>query len=268
MKDKTRPAKPDPVFEVMFVGENVLPENIPLATLSQSFTAIQRLAAGPLPHGSPIKPEEADLRSVRLLDVRRGSAIFRFYGLMPQPALERLETAGRILKDPESIGDNDYILSYIKQLSGTARHLDCKIVVRKPGKGSPILARIGPESYREMTRTVFITGETSIIGHVQRVGNVTGARCGLHVPFQERMLICKVAHIDVARKLGEWLYQRVQVQGTARWLKKSWRIVGFTIKEVKRPKPKSILEAMEQLRNAGGADWDKIEDPAVFLSDI
>ena len=37
---------PPPVFEVLFEGEQLYPEEIPLRTLSESLSAIQRLATG------------------------------------------------------------------------------------------------------------------------------------------------------------------------------------------------------------------------------
>jgi hypothetical protein len=100
------------------------------------------------------------------------------------------------------------------------------------------------------------------------VGGATDKKCGLRVPSQSRMLMCNVASVDVARRLGEKLYQEVAVHGMARWLKTSWRIVAFTIREVYQPKLHSASEAIEALRKAGGKGWDNINDPEAFLKEV
>jgi hypothetical protein len=130
------------------------------------------------------------------------------------------------------------------------------------------LARIEPGTYDRITTSLFIEGDTAITGKVERVGGATDIRCGLRVPFQSRMLFCGVAGTDVARKLGDKLYQIVAVRGTARWLKNSWRIVSFTIRDVYQPVSGSLPEAMDSLREAGGKGWDNIDDPEAYLQEV
>jgi hypothetical protein len=58
------------------------------------------------------------------------------------------------------------------------------------------------------------------------------------------------------------------VQGTASWLKNSWKMVSFTIKSVLQPTQGSLLDAFDELREAGGKSWDAINDPAAFLKEV
>jgi hypothetical protein len=74
--------------------------------------------------------------------------------------------------------------------------------------------------------------------------------------------------VEVARKLGDRLYQEVTVQGTAKWLKSSWRIVAFTINDVRPLNQGSIGEAIEALRKVGGDGWDQIDDPDAYLEEV
>jgi hypothetical protein len=82
------------------------------------------------------------------------------------------------------------------------------------------------------------------------------------------LLYCKVETEPIARKLGEWLYQRVIVHGTARWLRNSMRIFSFTIKDVSVTKPGSIAEHLTALWEAGLSDWQRIENPDTYLQEI
>ena len=263
---KTR--KPIPVFEVLFDGPGIYPEKIPLGALTQTFSAIRRLAAG-----SDLADEEEDQETasgdiIRLLDVVRGSAVFRFVGPSPVAALERLRLAGRVLQKPEEIADNDYVLGPIERLSAAAKRFDCAIVVRQAGHENSILARIEPNSFETISKRLFISGDTSISGRVERVGGATEMRCVLRVPFQDRLLYCRVSSVEVARKLGDRLYQEVTVQGSAQWLKNKWRIVSLTIHDMRPLKSGSINEALEALREAGGKGWDLIDDPDAYLEEV
>ena len=99
---------------------------------------VQRLA-----EGEPILEEEdgvekaevvEDDRSLRLLDIKRGSAVFRLSAPSGQEAVSRIRAVGRFLTKPDDVGENDYILNPMERLSATARSLKCNIVLREPGR--------------------------------------------------------------------------------------------------------------------------------------
>jgi hypothetical protein len=90
----------------------------------------------------------------------------------------------------------------------------------------------------------------------------------LRVSFQSRLLFCKVASQEVARQLGNYLYQEVAATGTARWLRNTWKVVGFTINSVYQPRPGSLAEAFQALHEAGGRGWDGLEDPQALLEEV
>lgn len=263
-----KPKKPVPVFEVLFEGPGIYPEQIPLGTLTQTLSAIRRLATGS--EGSEEDEEQGipDDGAIRLLDVVRGSAVFRFVGQSPQTALTYLRLVGKVLNNPEEVGENDYLLRPLERLSMTARRLECAIVVREAGGGDAVLAKIERDSYAMVAKRLFVAGETALTGTVVRVGGATEMRCALRVPFQNRLLFCRVANADVARRLGDLLYQEVAVQGTAQWVKNNWRIVSFTVNGVYRPGGGSLSQTLEALRRAGGAGWDQVDDPEAYLAEV
>jgi hypothetical protein len=261
-----KPKRPTPVFEALFVGPGIYPEMVTLPFLSRTLSAVQRLAAG----RETGEEEESGLTEgkIGLLQVRRGSALYQFSTPAPAPALAHLREAGRVLERPETIGDRDYILSPVEELSTIAKRLDCSIVLREPGKGDEVLARIEPASYTSISEKLFVTGETAITGKVERVGGATERKCGLRVPGQSRMLICRVETTEAARKLGQKLYEEVVVHGAASWLKTSWKIVAFKVKEVYQPRLRPAEEAMEVLREAGGKGWDQVDDPEAYIEEV
>jgi hypothetical protein len=268
---------PPPIFEVIFEGEQLYPEEITLRTLSDALSAIQRLAMGHkslvVEEGEEDEEEEQEGEtkddSLRLVGIERGSAIYRVAGPPPAPVLIHLRSVGQLLSNPEDVeAQDDYMLSPLEKLSGVARRLACTITMREPGDRGAILARVEPKSYETISKTLLVAGETSLIGRVMRVGGATALRCGLRVPFQQRLLICRVESSAIAREIGERLYQDVVVNGDAVWLKNSWRLYSFTIRGVQQPVQGSIVEAIEALREAGGKDWDAVEDPMSYLDEV
>jgi hypothetical protein len=262
--------KPAVVFEVVFSGPGIYPELIPLGTMSRILSAVHALATGSeLPEEEEEQSDEPTAQSsgneIQLLDVKRGSAVLRFSGMSPAPVLNNLREFGLVLRHPERIGQNIRMLRPIEDLSATARKLNCTIKIKKPSKDDGELAIVDSASYENISKSIFVDGETSITGRVERVGGATRVRCGLRVPFQRRMFICGVKNRDVARMLGEKVYQEVIVRGNAKWIKSTWRLYKFDIENVQQLISESIDESFQALRKAGGSAWDKIESPGSFL---
>jgi hypothetical protein len=265
-----RPKRPAPVFEVLFDGKGLYPEAIPLGTLTQTLSAIRRLAAGSEPPDEDEDEETngPDEGSIRLLDVKRGSAVFQFFSPSAKADLAHLREAGKVLETPEELGDSHYVIRPIELLSTIARRLNCALVMREAAAEKAVLATIVSTSYERLSDRLFLTGETSLTGRVERVGGATARRCALRVSFQSRMLFCRVASEEVARQLGGMLYQDVAVTGKAWWLRNSWKVVSFTIHSVYQPKPGSLEEAFQALHAAGGSGWDGESDPAAHIKEV
>ncbi len=258
--------KPDPTLELVFEGARLHPERIPFNLLARAVSAVQRLGAG-----DTVGVEDDEMGGegiVRLIGVKRGSAVYRLWSDAPGPLLENVRLTGHVLGDPESIGERDYLLSPLEELSAAARTLGCSVLLRRPDDDHAVLARIGPDSYAAVSRTALVSGDTAFSGRVERVGGATETRCALRVPFRRRLLYCRLETDDVARFLGQRLYEDVVVQGRACWLKGSWRVVSFLVKGASQPQAGSLVEAFEALREAGGDAWDEIADPRSFLEGV
>jgi hypothetical protein len=257
--------KSPPTFEVIFQRPGLYPEQVSIGHLSRVLSSLQRLAVG-----REIGEEEAGLieGKIGLLQVKRGSAVYQFAAPLPELSLANLRDAGNTLDNPDSMGDREYVLGPVQELSSVAKSLDCSIVLKEPGREGPILARIEPSSYSTISSRLIVSGDTAIVGRVVRVGGATQNKCGLRLPNRDRMLFCSVESTEVARRLGHKLYEEVAVYGTADWLKTNWRIVSFKIKDVRQPIIKSAKETFEALRNAGGKGWDRIEDPEAYIEEV
>ena len=254
--------RPNPDLEICFQGAELFPESIPVRSLADTLSAIHRLAL------RKDDDEEQDLVPIRLLDVKRGSARFLCVADEREQIIDGLRRAGRWLEDPECFDELAYALSPVRRLSEVASALECPIVIRDASDHNEVLVRIFPRTYRDLSNTLLVTGDKTLRGSVQRVGGATETKCALRVSFQTRLLICKVRDEDVVRALAKYLYEDVEATGTAQWIKRNWRIVGFEIREVHQPQSGVLTEAFDALRKAGGNAWDDIEDPESFIEEV
>ena len=260
--------KPPPVLEVRFEAKSLRPELVSLVTLARVFAAIHQLASGRDQEEADDVEESRDLGAFQLLDVKRGSVAYEFAGQSPEAPLARLRIFGQLLEQPDTIGDNAFFLGPLDKLSAIARRIDCAVILKEPGKGGAVIAKIEPDSYKSVSASLFIEGDTSVAGEVKGVGGAVQMRCKLRVPFQQNLLYCKVVNPEIARKLGNSLYKHVVVHGRATWLKDSWKIVGLTISEVHEPKQGKLSDAIKAIREAGGKEWDKIADVEAYLEEV
>jgi hypothetical protein len=257
---------PTPTLEVLFRGADLAPELIPLRSIAETLSAVQRLASGrDIDETEP--PPDND--AIGLLRVRRGSAVFQCVANNPTAALSNLKSVGQALTALETASTAvlDYALRPIETLSTIARSLACNIVIRKAQDRS-LLATVDGDSYKHLSQNMLMSGETSVAGRVQRVGGATEMRCALRIEGRHRLLFCDVASREISRKLGQHLYEEVVAVGMAQWFQRSWKIFSFEIRDIYTPRPGSLVEAVRALHAAGGKAWDAIQDPMAYLKEL
>ncbi|HUE69850.1 MAG TPA: hypothetical protein VMP01_03090 [Pirellulaceae bacterium] len=266
--------KPSPTFEIQLRGTAVVPEKVQLHQLNEMLSAVQRLASGHDFDESEGDEDAGDGEhegAMSLLGVKRGSAIFQCLARNPRDAVRNLAGAGRFIDDPnaDTEGKFSYSLRPIQRLSRIATSLDCEIFIRTVDDRDKILATVDSNSFHRVSTSILVSGETTLIGRVQRVGGATRMRCALRVAGMHRLLFCDVADQEVARALGNKIYEEVTLRGTARWLQRSWKLYDFRIHAIEdAPVRKPLRKALDALRNAGGKAWESIDDPSGLLESL
>ncbi len=265
--------KPPPSFEVRLVGTNLRPWSVPMRALSRALQAVQRLIEGDQPEsaeeGESAPGHDQTHGSLHLLSVTSGSAKYGVAADDSAIAVAALRLAGGAIDAPGTADWTQPLLSAIEDLSGVARTLGCTIEFRHPGKSGAVLATIKPETFGLVSSTAFVTGESSVIGTVERVGGATEMHCGLRVPSQpDRMVICRVDNAELVRELGKYVYQPVIVSGPVTWLRAGWRIRHVHVRSVSPAKRASVQQTLAEMRRIGGSDWARIDDPDRFIMEM
>lgn len=273
---KKRPAqtrrshkKPSATFEVRLIGPDVLPERIPLRVVSDALSAVQDIASGRDPFEEQhVSPE----RSINLLDVRRGSAAYQCIARAPEEAVSNLTRFGSLLSSlDDHRGNGDGLVTAlrpIETLSEIARSVGGQVQVTIIGQHRTPVFSVHQDDYRRVSERLFVTGETTIVGTVERAGGATETRCLLRVPGRRRGLYCDVKDQALARRLGHHLYEEIAATGTATWIHRTWRIHAFTINDFTQPRLGSVSEAIEELRSAGLNAWDEVDAPEKYLREL
>jgi len=262
--------KAPPTFNVVLKGPNITPERVHLRQLSELLGAVQVFAGGHDVESEEDAPVDEETLAISLVDVKRGSAVFQCHAPDAKTVLANLRLTGKYFTDPSSDDDNrfGYSLRGLDKASAIARSLGCDIRIYPLNENAKPLVEIMGETYKRVAKSIFVSGESQITGEVRRVGGSTRIRCAMRVDDRHKLLFCTVKHPEVARKLGQQLYQRVVVSGTARWFQKTWRLYSFTIREVLPAKRRPLSESIRALRDAGGKAWESVEDPESFLREL
>lgn len=268
-KKKSIKAKMVPTFEVRLVGPGLAPEKIPIRAVSDVLSAVQDLASGRDPFQQQQVPPE---KGVGLIEVRRGSAIYSCLSRAPVEALDNLTQVGVMLSTPEDepLNGNGLVTAFrpIKKLSEVANSIGCQIEVTTKERTREPLLTIGKDDFKRISSRLFVRGETTVVGRLERAGGATEMRCALRVPGRRPLLYCDVKNRDLVRRLGKHLYEEIAATGAACWLHQSWTLVEFTINDFTQPRAGDPTEAIERLRRAGLNAWDQIDDPQAYIQEL
>jgi hypothetical protein len=254
-------------FEVRFKGPGISPAKVSLRAVSDALSAVQDLASGRDPYETAQVPAS---KLIGLVGVRSGSAVYACVARSPIEARANLSLVGDILSgDDDAPLDERAVAAFrpIESLSDIAKSIGCRLEVSLVGpQRRQRLFSVGQGDYERLAARLFIEGETSVVGTVERVGGATATKCLLRVPGRRKLLYCSVRDKDVARRLGQHLYEEISAYGTAVWISRAWRIHEFTVHDFRQPRMTDVNKALDDLRKSGMDAWDSIRDPQAYAS--
>jgi hypothetical protein len=259
----------DPTFIVRLTGPDLAPGKIPFRVVSAALSAVQDLASGRDPLETRQVPDE---KVIGLVNVRKGSALYSCISRSPAEARANLRLVGEILSNEYELGYPDERLAKalkpIERLSEVAKAFGGKVEVALASHPRDPLFSIAKDDFAKLSSRVFLSGETTIIGTVKRVGGQTGMKCALSVAGRRRLLFCDVRDKETVKRLGQHLYQEIAAQGKVVWIHSTWHVYRFMIHDFTRPAIDDAAKAIETLRLAGLSAWDDVDDPDELLREL
>lgn len=263
-------------FVIRIAGPAIRPWAVPLRSLTRLLDAVQRLVDQKDDDQQVDESNQdvghVDPRTLHLLNVKVGSAVYEVAAPNRETALRVITDVGRAIENPNNVDWAASTLSSLRELSEVAKSMKCTIEFREPGTRRPygnVIAKIVPATYELIEPIAFIDGRTSVYAKIERVGGATEMHCGIRLPESPRkMIICRVVSMDLVRQLGQFMYQCVVLTGNARWLRHNWALKHLVIDEFEPPKCGSILQTLKDAHDAGGHVWDKIDNPAKLIAEM
>lgn len=243
--------RPTPSFVIRLTGGEISPERVPLRILSDAASAITRLAIG--------GADESESKSVRVLGVKRGSAVYPCLMETENETHDNLSAVGKVIEDPHSDLLTHTMLRPIDRLAKIAASLECQIQIQLPGT-SKALATITSNSYQRIRGVALMHDEATVNGYLVRVGGASDRKCAIRVYGRDRLLICQVDTEDLSRQLGKHLYEPVTVYGRGLYFSRTWDLIHLRIDKATFSSNDDYDKMMDEFRAAGGDAWDDCQD--------
>ena len=227
------------------------PEEVPAHALAEVMAALQGIL-------EPVSPESQPL-TVNLFDITRGSAAYKCTTSNPGLALPHLRLVGEWIRNGQPARGLGDAFPHIRTLSDMARRVQTDVEVRAGANvDSPLLLRVSQDTFDELKSHHTVTGMTTIVGEILRIGGATKPRCMVRVLNQRSAIYCTTS-VEQARQLAARLYETVALEGRAVWLTSTRDILEFDVTDVLPYARSSFAEVRRQLRAAGADRWDHQE---------
>jgi hypothetical protein len=243
-------SKLKPIVEIRFTGSGVSPESVPLNYLAETLSAVQKLVKGQV----PIIDDEEDAGAgiLRLLKINRGSARYLCTAPteVPEAIQERLKLVDSTFSDPDLIVQHEYVLKPLATLSRVSAALQCTVEIKIPDSRE-LLVSVDSGTYDQVTKTIFIHGNTSITGRLEGVGGATRYTCKVRVPFQSHLFYCEVSSESVIQKMAGHLFSNVTLFGQATWFRGSWKLHRFKVEAVQDIKQMTYDDIINGFKKIG-----------------
>ncbi|SRR5258708_18555044 len=257
------------LIEIKILGENATPDKISSKDIGELITNIEIMLAAIVARDNPTLGLAESEITIGLADIKHES-----YDLLFQSSLETqvINAVGQITA---SINSGDYAkipgksIEAVRTVRKLAHKFSTDIEFWQNNGQRTRLATVNATTPIDVTvRTR--TGKTTIYGKVVGVVGEDPPRARIRL-FSGDLLICNITRRDelqIARQLGQRLYDEVGVYGEARWDLRDMSIEFFQIERVTEYSKKSVNEALDSLNSLVGEQYREIDDFERLIGEI
>lgn len=250
----------DDILELRLSGAGINPESLKSSELAELISSYENALLHVIERDNP----EVNLDSVfvSLVDIEQGSSRLLFkpnlkslvFGaaLTINTSLANNNTSNLPFKTVESLAK---IWKFTKKRNCQAEFLNAHI---KTGI-------IVPEIPIEISKDFYFEGETTIYGKIERVG---GAQPKVRIRIDEENVLYLDVDEELAKTLANRLYEKVKLDGTAKWRKGDYKIHDFKIKDVSDFTGGKITDAFQELKGTVGKYYDDIDDVEKYFDNL
>lgn len=259
------------LFEVKLVGEHLTPDKISSRDVGKLIASIEQMIASIVARDNPaLDIDEKDV-VVGLSSVREGSYVLGFETAYESEAVRAYTTVTNAIStaDFRSLPPNS--IKAVKEIRVITRkyHTDTEFWLHN---GQSVqLATVKPETLIETDEFV-IKGTTTLYGTVIAVGGEDPPRVRLRLIGMGKTREFNLADrrgsgLALARQLGQRLYTKVGLRGTAHWDPYDMSLVYFAAEELTEYRETRLSQALESLSDLAGQYYEIVSDIDALVSD-
>lgn len=146
---------------------------------------------------------------------------------------------------------NNDTLKALKIFTKFTKKHNCVGYLKRNGE---TLSTLTPTTEIPINKNILIKGETTIFGTLIDVG---GNNPNVHLRINDEYELIFDITLEKAKQLANKLYEKVSLNGTAKWDAENLKIVDFKLNEISDYTPSSTYEAIKKLRKLTNGYWNK-----------
>lgn len=248
------------LIEIRLAGTDIIPGLVRSKELADIIESVEEMIASLIAKNNPdIKKDEV---IIGLTNIKDGSVRLRFSSSLQSLTLTAFLTIGQAITSNSFELLPSSTIKSLQKISSFSKKHNCTIGLHSLNN-QDIEAYIKPDMNIQMKEPV--SGETTIYGKILRVG---GKKPKASVETIEGDTIYCDLDINLAKKLGQDLYNLTALSGDATWNAHDFKIESFTIKSKGIYENKSTSSATNELSNIIGQYFNNITDVNEFVSSI
>jgi len=257
------------IIQVKLAGSDLSPLNVNARDVGRLITAVQDMLAAIIAHENPDLGLAENQVVIGLAEIREGSYLMGFATIYLAPALLAYRTITESIEN--GVFDNlpQRVIDALIDIRTITRIYGRPVEFLLQNGTSAKLAQIDRDTKITNTPKV-IKGGTTLYGRVTKVGGENPPRAKI-VFLDGTELNCHITQSNdyqVARELGQRLYDTVGIRGRAAWNVRDMSLIDFTIESVLPYRAKPIMDNLGALREAVGNYLEGVTDIDAYIHEL
>ncbi len=259
------------LFEVRLVGEHLTPDKMSSRDVGLLISSVEQMIASIVSRDNPaLGIDEKDV-VVGLASVHEGSYVLGFETVYESEAVRAYTTVTNAIATSNFRNLPTSSIEAVKQIRTITRKYRTNTEFWLHNGQLTQLATVKPEMPIE-TEVFALKGKTTLYGTVVRIGGEDPPRVTIRLVNNNQLFNCNILNrrgtgLAIARQLGQRLYTRVGLRGTAHWNPNDMSLDYFVVEEITEYRGTGIAQALESLREVAGHYYEAVSDIDAFISD-
>jgi hypothetical protein len=254
------------VIEIRVSGEDITPDKMSSRDVGELIASIEQMIAFIVARDNPSLGIDQSQVIVGLASVKQGSYVLQF-----QTPFEA-EVGKAYNEVTDAINEENYNNLPAQSVEALEK---VRKFTRKYRTETELWEKNG--QYRQLAKVttntridienILLRGKTTLYGTVVRVGGENQPTVQIRL-LDGNIQTCEIRTQNIARQLGERLYSRVGVRGTATWDRRDMSLQSFRIEQVTSYRQRPMPEVLEIMHNATGQYYEGINDIDGLIADV